>query len=62
VARGNLGVAGKIELAEMPALPPLAQMIADMDRLNSVGTRRGGLCVHGGKSTMRISRIPLPHT
>jgi hypothetical protein len=30
VTRGNLGVAGKIELAEMAALPPFAQVIADM--------------------------------
>ena len=31
--RGNLGIAGKIELAEMAALPPFAQVIADMDGL-----------------------------
>jgi hypothetical protein len=30
VARGNLGVAGQIKLAEMAALPPFAQVIADM--------------------------------
>ena len=37
MTRGNLGVAGKIELAEMAALPPFAQMIADMDGLDAVG-------------------------
>ena len=31
--RRNLGVAGEIELAEMAALPPLPQVIADMDGL-----------------------------
>jgi hypothetical protein len=59
VTRGNLGVTGQIELAEMAALAPLAQVIADMDGLGAVGSRRSGLCVHGGKPTMRISRIPL---
>jgi hypothetical protein len=62
VARGNLGVTGEIELAEMTALPPFAQVIADMDGLDTVGSRRGRLCVHGGKPTMRISRVPLPPT
>jgi hypothetical protein len=37
-------------------------VIADMDRRGSVGSRRGGLCVHDGKPTMRISRLPLPQT
>jgi hypothetical protein len=59
VTRGNLGVTCEIKLAEMAALPPLAQVIADVDGLGTVGSRRGGLCVHGGKSTMQISRIPL---
>jgi hypothetical protein len=62
VAGGNLGVAGEIELAEMAALPPFAQVIADMGGLGSVGSRRGRLCVHGAKPTMRISRLPLPPT
>jgi hypothetical protein len=62
VARGNFGVAGQIELAEMAALPPFAQVIADMDGLGWLGSRRGRLCVHGGKPTMRISRLPLPLT
>jgi hypothetical protein len=62
MTRGNLGVAGEIELAEMTALPPFAQVIADMDGPGSVGSRRGWLCVHGGKPTMRISRVPLPPT
>jgi hypothetical protein len=34
-------------------------MIADMDRLGLFGSRRGSMCVHGGKPTMRISFIPL---
>jgi hypothetical protein len=46
----------------MAALPPFAQVIADMDGLASFGSRRGRLCVHGGKPTMRISRLPLPQT
>jgi hypothetical protein len=62
VACGNLGVAGEIELAEMAALPPFAQVIADMGGLGSVGSRRGRLSVHGAKPTMRISRLPLPST
>jgi hypothetical protein len=60
VPRRNLGVAGEIELAEMAALPPFAQVIADMDRLGSFGSRRGSVCVHDGKPIMRISRVPLP--
>jgi hypothetical protein len=60
--RGNLGIAGEIELAEVAALPPFAQVIADMDGLGTVGSRRGGMCVHGGKPTMRISQLPLPPT
>jgi hypothetical protein len=40
-ARGNLGVAGEIELAEMAALPPFAQVIADMDGHGSVGSISG---------------------
>jgi hypothetical protein len=31
VTRGNFGVTGQIELAEMAALPPFPQVIADMD-------------------------------
>jgi hypothetical protein len=34
-------------------------VIADMDGLGSFGSRRGSMCVHGGKPTMRISPIPL---
>jgi hypothetical protein len=37
MACGNLGLAGQIELAEMAALPPLPQVVADMD-----GLRFGG--------------------
>jgi hypothetical protein len=33
MTRGNLGFGSKIELAEMAALPPFAQMIANMSRL-----------------------------
>jgi hypothetical protein len=60
MTRGNLGIAGKIELAEMAALPPFAQMVADMGGLR-FGRRCGGrLCVHGEKPTMPISQLPLP--
>jgi hypothetical protein len=44
----------------MTPLPPFAQMIADVGGLGSLSTCRGGVCVHGGKPTMQISRIPLP--
>jgi hypothetical protein len=47
VTRRDLGVTGEIELAEMTALPPFAQMLADMDRLGSLGSRCGCLYVHG---------------
>jgi hypothetical protein len=43
----------------MPALAPFAQVIADMVGFRSFGSRRGSMCVHGGKPTMRISSIPL---
>jgi hypothetical protein len=33
----------------MAALPPFAQVIADMDRLGWFGSRRGSVCVHDGK-------------
>jgi hypothetical protein len=46
MTRGNLGVAGKVELAEMAALPPFAQMIADMSGLSSGGACGSGVCVH----------------
>jgi hypothetical protein len=59
MARGYLGISRQIELAEMAALAPTAEVIADMDGLGSFGSRRGSMCVHGGKPTMRISSIPL---
>jgi len=37
VTRRNLGVSRKIELAEMATLPPLAQVIAEMDGRGSFG-------------------------
>ena len=39
MTRGNLGVDGEVKLAEMAALPPFAQVIADMG-----GFRFGGWC------------------
>ena len=36
-----------------------AQVVADMNGFGSFGSRRGSMCVHGGKPTMRISSIPL---
>jgi hypothetical protein len=59
VTRGYLGIAGQVELAQMTALPPIAQVIADMDGLGSLGAGCGSMCVHGGKPTMRISWLPL---
>jgi hypothetical protein len=62
MTRRNLGIAGEIELAQMAALSPFAQVIADMDGLGTFGSRRGSMCVHAGKPTMRISWLPLPAT
>jgi hypothetical protein len=47
MTRGNLGVAGKVQLAEMAALPPFPQVIADMGGNGSGGACRGGVCIHG---------------
>src|SRR5664279_4513980 len=60
VTRGDFGVAGEIKLAEMAALPPFAQVIADMDRLGLFGACRRSMSVHGGKPIMRKSLLPLP--
>jgi hypothetical protein len=59
MAGGNLGIAGKIELAEMAALPPFTEMIADMRGLGALGSRGGSVSVHDGKPIMRISHVPL---
>jgi len=59
MTRRNVGIDGQIELAEMAALTPFAQVLADMDGLASLGARRGGLCVHGGKPITRMSAVPL---
>src|SRR6185312_14860836 len=59
MTRGYLGIPRQIELAQMAALAPFTQMVADMDGLGSFGSRRGSMCVHGEKPTMRISSIPL---
>ena len=60
--RRDLGVAGEIQLAEMAALPPFAQVIADMDGLGSLGSRRGGVCVHGENLPCENRALPLPPT
>jgi hypothetical protein len=49
MTRGNFGVTGKIELAQMAALTPLAQMFADMGGSGRFSAGRGGMCGHGGK-------------
>ena len=59
MARRDLGVAGEIELAEMAALPPFAQMIADMDGLGSFGCGPWRSVRSWQKPTMRISAVPL---
>jgi hypothetical protein len=61
VTRGDLGIDRKIELAEMTALPPLAQVIADMDRPGPAAVRRD-MSVHAGKPNTRMSSLPLPPT
>jgi hypothetical protein len=58
VPRGNLGFARKIKLARMAAYAPLAQMFTDMDGARLIGADGSGLCVHEGKASMRISRLP----
>jgi hypothetical protein len=60
MTRRYLGIAGKIKLAEMAALTPFAQVIADMDGMGSFGACGGGGYAHGGKPTMGISCVPLP--
>jgi hypothetical protein len=40
MARGNLGIAGKIELAQAATLPPFTQMMADP----AMPGFRGGRC------------------
>jgi hypothetical protein len=55
VTRRYLGFAREIELAEMPPLPPFAQMVADMDGLGWFGARRGCLCVQGWKPITPMS-------
>jgi hypothetical protein len=47
MTRGNLGVAGEIELAEMAALPPLPQVIADPCGSGSLRSGCGREGVHG---------------
>jgi hypothetical protein len=59
MSRGDFGIAGEVELAEMAALPPLPQVIADMGGPGLVGSRRSGVWVHGGKPSMRFSHVPL---
>ena len=39
-----------LKLAQMAALAPLPQMVADMGGAGSFGMGRGGWCVHGGKT------------
>jgi hypothetical protein len=51
--RGNLGIAGKIKLAQMAALTPLAQMFADQGGPDFIGTGGGGSCVHGFRKLAR---------
>jgi hypothetical protein len=59
VARRDLGIAGEIELAEMAALPPFTQMLADMGGLGSFAACGNCLYVHGEKPITRFSAIPL---
>jgi hypothetical protein len=59
VARGYLRISRQIELAQMATLAPFAQVIAEVIGPRSFGSRRGSMCVHGGKPTMRISSVPL---
>jgi hypothetical protein len=61
VARGDLGIDREIELAEMTALPPLPEVIADVDGFGPAAVR-GDMSVHDGKTSMRISWLPLPST
>ena len=68
VTRGNLRIESEIELAEMTALAPFAQVISDMDRLGTFGPHSGGMSVHEAKLArtphaihyLAGNRFPLP--
>jgi hypothetical protein len=60
MARRNLGVAGEVELAEMAALPPFAQVIADMDGLDTFGSRRGYVRIHGKNLACELHTFHYP--
>jgi hypothetical protein len=47
MSRRDLGVAGKIKLAQMPALTPLAQMFADQGGRSFIGAGGGRWSDHG---------------
>jgi hypothetical protein len=53
MSRRDLGVAGKIKLAQMPALTPLAQMFADQGGGSFIGAGGGRSCVHGFRKLAR---------
>jgi hypothetical protein len=52
MTRRYLGVAGEVELAQMAALPPITQVIADMNGPGPLGSSILCVQVHGGKPTM----------
>jgi hypothetical protein len=60
VPRRDLGFEGEIELAQMPPLPPLPQVLADMNRFGALRPRQGRLCIHDRESITRMSGVPLP--
>jgi hypothetical protein len=51
VPRGDFRIEREIELAQVPALPPLPQVFADVSGMN---------VHHGAETTMRVSQLPLP--
>jgi hypothetical protein len=60
MARRDFGISGEIELAQMPPLPPIAQMMADMDGLGALGLDRGSMCVHERKLAREIRPSHYP--
>jgi hypothetical protein len=57
VTRRDLGIDRKVELAQMAALPPFAQMIANMNRLGLFGSRRRNMSVHGKNLAREFHRF-----
>ncbi|MGJ4898769.1 hypothetical protein ACQR2B_26115 [Bradyrhizobium oligotrophicum] len=58
MARRDLGIEREIELGQMPPLPPLPQVLADMNGSGAVGARRSKLCIHEPRPNTLTSAPP----